>query len=484
MHQVVATNSTTTVSPSKRLTTVLGFYLAAIAPVVFYAWLGHSQYLGSSFAESPYSVIAILQMAVLSFPLIMSTGSLLGILLFGTPRDEIPHPNWRWDLPETLIIAYVSRGNQPETLQRASSQTQAVLDMLGVRYSIELVTDVEIRPQNRLSETYGKLYYYLVPPGYETPRRARFKARALQYLLEQRSSRLVGTGESNVWVLHLDEESILTPECVLGISKHIRKYDLSLSPGAIGQGEILYNAHQYGHSLLIAAIDAARTGGDLGIFRLQYKAMHSPLVGMHGSFVLVPASIEESITWDVGGHGSITEDSYFALMAMQRGVRFDWVEGFIREQSPFTLMDILRQRRRWFCGLWQVARDPTLDFFTTIVLRLHVLFWAIAAITLPLPLIFLQQRYLFGNLILPYWLFLSAAICTGLYATSYCVGAYRNVLQSELSIGRKLSIIGFAAIAWFFYIPALVECAGTLYGLFFPVNSFYVVAKDYKSVSA
>lgn len=278
----------------------------------------------------------------------------------------------------------------------------------------------------------------------------------------------------------MDEESILTEECVVGIRKHIEKYDLRRSDGAIGQGEILYNSTGYGSNTLTAAVDAARTGGDLGLFRVQYKALHKPLVGMHGSFVLTPAAIEREITWDVGGHGSITEDTYFALLAMQRGVRFDWIEGFVREQSPYTLMDIIRQRRRWYCGLSQVARDPSLDFLTTLTLRVHVWFWTFSAFTLPLPLLYLQQKFVFGNGSLPYWPYLFAAVCTGLYASAYLVGAYRNVIHCQMPIFKKVWLVFSAVLAWFFFIPALVECAGTIYGALFPVTSFYVVAKDPK----
>ena len=186
---------------------------------------------------------------------------------------------------------------------------------------------------------------------------------------------------------------------------------------------------------------------------MQYKATHCPLVGMHGSFVLTPARIEREITWDVGGHGSITEDAYFALVAMDRGVRFDWVEGFVREQSPFTLLDLLKQRRRWFCGLSHIARDPAFRFRTTLTLKIQVFFSVLAALVLPLPLVYLQQRFMFGNNVLPYSTFLLSAACSGsLFGHIYCRRlSQRAALRYARSI-RKCGSCCHCTIGWFFFI--------------------------------
>lgn len=457
----------------------MGYYLAALLPAAGYVVLANLRFDHDGPKSGWLSTHMLFQFLILAYPMISGFAFLMGIIVFGCPRDRRPGPTWRWNPDFTLIVSWVSRGHQPVTLQRATSQTQQILDQLGVFYELEVITDVDIAPANLLVRTKGDIHYVVVPKEYQTCRGARYKARALQYLLEHRTSRLLGREEtSNIWILHMDEESLITPECVLGIQEHIQKYDLRRTQGAIGQGEILYNSLDYGDNLWTAAIDASRTGGDLGQFRTQYKALHKPLIGMHGSYVLTPARIEREITWDVGGHGSITEDSYFALLAMERGVPFDWVEGFIREQSPLTILDIIRQRRRWFCGLAHVARDPALRFKTRLALRVFVWFWAFSALALPLPLIYLVQRFLFGSGIIPWEVFMLAAVCTGLYASAYSVGSWRNLRHCSMPMIRKAQIMVFTIVAWFFFVPALVECAGTLYGLFFPVSSFYVVAKD------
>ena len=468
----------TSLRPS--LVVIIGYYSVILLPILGYIWLANQQFVMKTTTSSWLHILTAIQLLILLFPFANSMIALLGLLWFGPPKDLRPDSDWSWNPDFTLIVAYVSRGHQPETLNRATSQTLAVLDTLGVAYALEVVTDTPITEDNQLrSTTGGTIYYFVVPPDYQTARHARYKARALQYLLEQRIKRLSNTtGTCNTWVLHMDEESIITPECVLGIHDHIHKYDLRSTRGAIGQGEILYNSLNYGDNIWTTAIDASRTGGDLGQFRMQYKALHKPLIGMHGSYVLTPEYVERDVTWDVGGHGSITEDAYFALLAMERGVKFDWVEGFIREQSPFTAIDIIRQRRRWYCGLAQVSRDPALKLLTRFTLRVFVWFWTFTALALPLPLIYLQQRFIFGSGVLPYEVFLMGGTVTGFYAAVYSVGAYRNVLHCDLPLIKKVWIVCFSLISWFFFVPALVECAGTLYGLFSPVSTFYVVAKD------
>lgn len=453
----------------------VAYYLTALCPIFFYLFLGNFQYRGEIEENQWATNYSYAQFVLLLFPLVTSSLAMMGMLFFGPPEDRLPEDDWEWDDESLLLLTYVSRGHQPDTLHRATGLSIEVLEHLNVRYQLEVVTDEEVPSEYQHKDG----LYHVVPTDYQTPNGAKYKARALQYLLDQRTLRLNGAeDQENIWIMHMDEESVLTPECVLGIQEFVEKYDVRKTPGAIGQGEIKYNAYEYGERLLSAAIDAGRTGGDLGLFRTQYRIAHGPLVGMHGSYVLTPASIERDITWDVGGHGSITEDSYFALMAMQLGVRYDWVEGYIREQSPFTFMDIVRQRRRWFCGLSHVANDPKLNFFTTLTLRMYVWFWAFSAIALPMPLIYLVFTFSFGSDILPYWLFMTAAFCAGLYGATYSVGVLRNLKDCEIPIRRKLAIICASAVSWFLFIPAYAECFGTLYGIIFPVKTFYVVKKD------
>jgi len=480
MRSATATSATAVLS-WRRVLHWLGYYSAALLPLAFYVLLAHIRWKPAASAESiiPVSVL-LLNQSVWVFPVVIASIDFAGILWFGPPHDRRPGDDWQWSPDATLIISYVSRGNNQETLRRAASQTQAVLDSLAVRYLIEFVTDIEIAAEYRLERTSGEVLYYIVPAEYVTSRGTRFKARALQFLLEQRTARLGGVEDKeNVWVLHLDEESFVTPESVLGVHKFMARYDLRQTQGAIGQGEILYNACRYGQAPVIEAIDAMRPGADLGRFRIQYRVWHAPVFGTHGSFILAPARLERGITWDVGGYGAITEDAYFGLIAMERGIQFDWVEGFIREQSPFSLRDLIQQRRRWFCGLMHITRDPNFQARTTFLLRLCLVFWELSIFGCTASLFFLGKRLLAsGTGTVPHWLTLVIALCGGFFSSMYVVGAYRSVLHAQLSTPRKIFSVLFTFVAWLVLIPWIAESLAVVFALVRPVKHFHIVQKD------
>ena len=67
-----------------------------------------------------------------------------------------------------------------------------------------------------------------------------------------------------------------------------------------------------------------------------------------------------NVSFDHGFEGSITEDAYFAVKASGMGYTFDWIEGEILEKSPYSLLDFLKQRRRWVQGLILVATSRNL----------------------------------------------------------------------------------------------------------------------------
>ena len=80
-----------------------------------------------------------------------------------------------------------------------------------------------------------------------------------------------------------------------------------------------------------------------------------------GSFIVCKCGVEEAVSFDHGIEGSITEDSYFAVKAVNQGYTFDWIEGEMLEQSPFSFMDYIRQKRRWDQGSYHVAVSRNLN---------------------------------------------------------------------------------------------------------------------------
>jgi egghead protein (zeste-white 4 protein) len=450
------------------------FYGLVLVPVGAFMWL-IAGVLTSGDARPPASPA---EWMLLTLQLFWFTGSLcailnlVGLLRYGSPQvsdrnNLVDFAGSGWDDRNLLLVVYVSRGENCQALERSLSSTTAALEAMRVRYGIEVVTDTPV--ENRIGST-RCTRFVVVPPGYRTARLSQYKARGLQYALEQRRM-LTARGTDAVWLLHMDEESVLTPEAIAGIHKFIRD---PANARTIGQGEIKYNGFEYGERVFMTALDNVRTGEDLGRFRCQFRMLHRPLFGMHGSFILLPAALEEEIGFDSGGRGSITEDAYFALVAADRGVRFSWVDGFIREQSPFSVDAIIRQRRRWFHGLLNVSLDPAIRFRTRWCLLISTVLWPLA----PLSLLATAATAA-AALQAPTYFPVPAAVCAGIVqgaaVSIYLVGAYRSVLDMPWSPARR----AFITLLTLLLLPAasIVEGFAIFRALIDPPREFDVVCK-------
>jgi hypothetical protein len=412
-------------------------------------------------------------------------------LIGGHPPDikSTPDTGWSWDKQVLLIVSYVSKGVNQNALKRSLSATKKELDSMNVWYEIEIVTDIEVPEENRIPATNGSIHYLEVPKDYKENTELKYKARALQYRLEQRTDRLnrdkIDWQNSGVWVLHLDEESVITSQAIIGIKDFIRNY-IKESKRAIGQGEILYNSYNYGNNILITAMDSLRTGDDLGRFRFQYKFWHKPVAGMHGSYVLMPAVIENEIGWDWGSKSILAEDTYFAFKAMEKNIEFDWVDGFIKEQSPFSIGDIIRQRMRWYTGLSLIATDRSLKLRTTIILIIFIISWTVAWISSVVFITNLIVTLLTNKGFFPFWAVMITSCITGAIGSIYMIGVLRNLthldLDPPLSRWRKLYIALATYVLLVFQISPLVEAVAVIYSIyraiFRPLKEFPIVAKD------
>lgn len=378
---------------------------------------------------------------------------------FGSPwhKEQSNRHKWRgWNPAKTLVVAYVSRGNNEIALRRAIAATKLILESTGVKYRIEAITDMPV--------DVGADVNYLVPDTYHTANGAKYKARALHYATEMRPT------SNDTWVLHLDEESVITEQLIHGITDFLAT---TKSIATIGQGEIKYNAHNYGKQLLITSIDSIRTGDDLGRFRTQYKVFGKPLFGMHGSFFLVNSRVEKLVGFDLGGKGSITEDAYFALVCADRGVKFKWVDGYIREQSPFTLIELLKQRRRWITGLRLLMWDKTISPHQRLMLVVNMTLWRVAWVG---PVVTLANLFMGGSTI-PAWAEILAGLTTGMVAAVYMVGAYRNITDINMHPLKQLTV--WVASGLLMPISCAIEGVAVLYSIVAPNKTkFDVVDKN------
>jgi len=118
----------------------------------------------------------------------------------------------------------------------------------------------------------------------------------------------------------------------------------------------------------------------MGKIRCQFKVFHKPIFGMKGSYVVTKVGAERKITFDNGPEGSKAEDAFFAMVAMDQGLTFDFIEGEMHEKSPFTFSDFFKQRKRWMQGIYMVVASSRISLRTKFLLGVSLASW----LTLPL----------------------------------------------------------------------------------------------------
>lgn len=116
----------------------------------------------------------------------------------------------------------------------------------------------------------------VVPKEYRTKTGALFKSRALQYCLEDS----VNVLNNNDWIVHLDEETLLTENSVRGIINFVLD-----GKHPFGQGLITY-ANENVVNWLTTLADSFRVSDDMGKLRLQFKLFNKPLFSWKGSYVV------------------------------------------------------------------------------------------------------------------------------------------------------------------------------------------------------
>ena len=236
-------------------------------------------------------------------------------------------------------------------------------------YLIEVVidecTNVALLPDDDVD-----VRIIVVPREYVTPNNSRFKARALHYAL------LHSQISDTAWIVHLDEETQPTQSGIKGICKFICEEEAS-GRLRIGQGALLYHREWERHPFLTLA-DNVRTGDDFARFYLQHR-LGITLFGLHGSFIAVRNDVQKATGgFDFGPRGDITEDAFWAIKAMQDGRRCAWIDGYLEEQSCLSVLDFLRQRRRWFHGLVKTVLYAPVKLRWRLGLGLNTMLWALA----------------------------------------------------------------------------------------------------------
>jgi hypothetical protein len=120
----------------------------------------------------------------------------------------------------------------------------------------------------------------------------------------------------------MDEETVIDEHTVKAAIQFIEEekgYHL-------GQGIILYNAHNFWKHTLPTIADIPRARDDYGKFFIGPSFIHHPFLGMHGSFLLISGSVQNAVGWDTD---SKAEDMWFGLEVCFPSLPLKWAIFYI-----------------------------------------------------------------------------------------------------------------------------------------------------------
>lgn len=396
--------------------------------------------------------------------LVMSAFNAIGIIIYNCFRNDV---KLRASPDESPFVCFrtVTRGNYPTLVKTNAARNRDLCLQVGLKnFEIEIVTDAVIDhlPDDKI------IRQTVVPSGYATRKGSLYKARALQYALEEGVNAL---GDDD-WIVHLDEESLLTANSVKGILNFISdgRYQL-------GQGLVTY-ANENVVNWVTTFMDAYRVADDLGKLRFQMKFLHRLFMDWKGSFLVCRAGVEKLISFDNGPEGSIVEDIYFGQKAAAMGFDFDYVEGEVWEKSPFTLLDFAKQRRRWVEGGRLIIYASQLPYKT------RIMFAWIRAGTLLIQTGFyyaLCSRHLPLSHTLKYAFEMLFNVCMALFVYMHVLGAIKSYTLYPKN-GWKHLLLGLLGTPVIVITHGIIYTAVVISTMFSKKAGYEIVHKNHKQL--
>ncbi|KAK3595735.1 hypothetical protein CHS0354_025359 [Potamilus streckersoni] len=302
------------------------------------------------------------------------------------------------------------------------------------KFKFEIVTDIRLDLRTSMF-----IREIVVPKEYTTSNNSLYKARALHYCLENKINML----SNDDWIVHLDEETILTEESVIGLANFAAN-----NIGGIGQGVITY-ANDGIVNWITTLADSVRVSIDIGLMKFCFQKLHRPLFGLKGSYIITKLAVEKDIGFDFGPKGSEM-----------------W------EKSPFTIVDYIKQRKRWFVGRMYTLLSPNIPVKYKLFLIPTDLSWLLLTLNLSnsfVSLLFPMQT--------PNVVFFVTSMIVGVMIFLFVFGSIKSFSLKRYGFLKKAIICASTILIIPF--AACLDGIASLYGFCGRLDDgFYIVKKD------
>lgn len=196
---------------------------------------------------------------------------------------------------------------------------------------------------------------------------------------------------------------------------------------------ILTYPKEFSANLLVWLADAIRSFDDVGRFAAT-TGTGTPMSGIHGECLLLREWVESRIGWDFG-EKEIVEDSRFALVfATLFPGKSAWLAMRVYGASPVTVWEFLKQRRRWADGMTGLMLNRKVPFKRRALVTHNMIVWG-AGIFQPAGVVFTVSWFFYNYNVSPVTVWV---VPLWVFSSAYTYWAYWEGLKiNARASGRK-----------------------------------------------
>lgn len=364
---------------------------------------------------------------------------ILAYFILGFVANLIYSPKKASHKAEKVRIAIVTIGSESvrDALMECIEHHKAMFS----DYELYCVTDEGADLQQELEAIQG-VETIVVPESYTC--KAVAKGRAIQYFINT-----VVAEDPDYWYSFLDDDNLVLDDSFL---YEIPYYN---QKGYGAMNSILHP--RKGKSKITFVMDHVRLLDDLTVFRAFTGFFGRPYIGFHGELLTARGDVLLNVGFD---RKTIVEDYAFAAELIKENVKTWQSSTRVSILSPHSVLDLFKQRSRWFIGTWNLLRHTSP--ITKLATGVRITSWLLAIIAGPIGTI---VWWLSGDVPIPFIVRIAPIAAAVVYGGTYLYGTWM--------------LKGWERLPMVFAIPlcAVFEASSPLYAILFSDRDFTVVEK-------